>query len=82
MANENNYDVYKPEWIPEGAKDEQYPGFVMTGVYRMHVDPDLVRQRTDRGERISLADRLRGDPQDDLVAQLEIKCFITVKIDL
>ena len=32
MANENNYDVYKPEWIPEGAKDEQYPGFVMTGV--------------------------------------------------
>ena len=27
MANENNYDVYKPEWIPEGAKDEQYPGF-------------------------------------------------------
>ena len=27
MANENNYDVYKPEWIPEGAKDEQYPGY-------------------------------------------------------
>ena len=35
MANENNYDVYKPEWIPEGAKDEQYPGFVKIG--RAHV---------------------------------------------
>ncbi len=32
MADENNYDVYKPEWIPEGASNEQYPGFVMTGV--------------------------------------------------
>lgn len=28
----DNYDIYKPEWIPEGASNEQYPGFVMTGV--------------------------------------------------
>ena len=32
MADDNNYEVYKPEWIPEGASTEQYPGFVMTGV--------------------------------------------------
>lgn len=39
MANENNYDVYKPEWIPEGGSNEQYPGFVMTGVNAKDAKP-------------------------------------------
>ena len=39
MANENNYDVYKPEWIPEGGSKEQYPGFVMTGVNAKDAKP-------------------------------------------
>ncbi len=39
MADENNYDVYKPEWIPEGASNEQYPGFVMTGVDAKQAKP-------------------------------------------
>ena len=39
MADENKYDVYKPEWIPEGASNEQYPGFVMTGVDAKQAKP-------------------------------------------
>lgn len=39
MADDNNYDVYKPEWIPEGASKEQYPGFVMTGVDAKQAKP-------------------------------------------
>ncbi len=39
MADENNYEVYKPEWIPEGASNEQYPGFVMTGVDAKQAKP-------------------------------------------
>ena len=26
------YDTYKPEWIPENADENKFPGFVMTGV--------------------------------------------------
>lgn len=39
MADETKYDVYKPEWIPEGASEEQYPGFVMTGVDPLDAKP-------------------------------------------
>ncbi len=39
MADETKYDVYKPEWIPEGASEEQYPGFVMTGVDPLSAKP-------------------------------------------
>jgi LAO/AO transport system kinase len=42
MADGNNYDVYKPEWIPEGASEEQFPGFVMTGVDAKSAKPSAV----------------------------------------
>jgi LAO/AO transport system kinase len=42
MADGNNYDVYKPEWIPEGASEEQFPGFVMTGVDAKAAKPSAV----------------------------------------
>lgn len=37
--NDEKYDIYKPEWIPEGASSEQFPGFVMTGVTNEHARP-------------------------------------------
>ncbi len=37
--NDEKYDIYKPEWIPEGASSEQFPGFVMTGVTNENARP-------------------------------------------
>lgn len=44
MANDN-FDIYKPEWIPEGASNEQYPGFVMTGVDAKDAKPRKTFQK-------------------------------------
>ncbi len=45
MADDNNYEVYTPEWIPEGGSKEQYPGFVMTGVDAKAAKPKKTFQK-------------------------------------
>ena len=40
-----------------------------------------IRQLTDRGKRIPLPDHGSRDSKDDLVAELYIDCFVTVKIN-
>ena len=48
----------------------------------MHVDADIISHLTDRGQSVPLPYHVRGNPHDNLVAQLYIDCFITVEINL
>ena len=48
----------------------------------MHVNSDLICKLSDRRETIPIVKHIHCDAADDLIAELGIECFFTVKIDL
>ena len=47
----------------------------------MHVNPDFVRKLPYGRKAVSLPQRIRRNPYDDLIAQLNIQRFLAVKIN-
>ena len=48
----------------------------------MHINADMIRQLPDTGQRVPFLDLRSGYAHDDLISQLDVNRFVTVKIYL